>query len=107
MPKQKYLSSDFEGHAHPNLSGRDSLDGRALLLPQFYIQFVYKAPLFITLRIKIWAVAYFYPPKIQKINSKKIKYKRDTMQLFSADAIMFKKIICCPQKVEKPTLKSC
>ena len=42
-------------------------------------------------------------PKTQKRN-----YKRDIMQLFSADATIFLKMpLFCPQKQEKTLLKSC
>ena len=59
---------------------------------QCYIQWVYKAPLCITLRIKTWVAAYFDPPKkIKKKKSKTIFYKSSFMQLFSADATIFLK----------------
>ena len=37
--------------------------------------------------LRIWVLAYFEAKKIQK--KKKFFYKRDIMQLFSADATMF------------------
>ena len=71
--------------------------------PQCYIQWVYKAPLCITLRIKTWVAAYFDPPKKSKKN-----YKRYIVQLFIADATMFSKKLktnFAPENTKKPPSK--
>ena len=53
-----------------------------MLLPQFYIQLVYKATLSFTLTIWILSGSLFWAKKY--VNFKKKNHKRDIMQLFFA-----------------------
>ena len=77
--------------------------------PQCYRQWVYIAPLCITLRIKIWVVAYLkFIIIFPSMKKKKIKYILcnflvRTLQCFHKNFNFF----FCPQKVEKTTHKSC
>ena len=57
------------------------MSGHVTSKPQFYIQLIYKAPLSLTLRVKIWVVAYFDPKEFKK----KI-YEKLIVQRFSAYA---------------------
>ena len=63
----------------------------------YTIQWVYKAPLCITLRIKTWVAAYF---------GQKNFIKGFFMQLFSAHATIFRGFFAHKNTVEKTTLKS-
>ena len=57
--------------------------------PQCYIQWLFKVPLCITLRIKMWVAAYFFNLLRAKKKSKTILTKSFFMRLFSSVAKIF------------------
>jgi hypothetical protein len=73
------------------------------------IQWLYKAPLCITLTIKTWVVAYFFNFSWEKKFKKKII--KELLCIFLVRTLQYlknkKNKKFCPQKVQKTTLKSC
>ena len=75
---------------------------------QCYRQWLFKAHLCITLKIRIWVVAYFFNffKLFQKKKIIKVIWWNFSMWMLKYFLKNFK-IVFCPQKVEKTTLKSC